>query len=370
MPPSESAVAELTIDLAAVLGNWRKLREMVHPAECAAVVKADAYGLGADKVAPALAAAGCRLFYVARLSEGIALRKALPNGEIAVFDGVVEGSEASFAAHRLIPVLNSLEQIERWAAFARARGPQPAMLHLDSGMNRLGLPRQEVAILAADPDRLRGLALRAVISHLACADTADHELNAAQLARFASLRRGLPSAPASLAASSGIFLGKPYHLDQARPGAALYGVCPLSGAPNPMAQVVELNCKILQVRDVDSPQTVGYGATHLVRRPSRIATVGVGYADGYFRALGNRSRGFIGDYPAPLVGRVSMDLVTLDVTDVPAALLRPDARVELIGPHRTIDQVAADAGTIGYEVLTNLGTGRRLARRYLDIDRH
>jgi alanine racemase len=189
-------------------------------------------------------------------------------------------------------------------------------------------------------------------------------MNEQQRALFGHLRRPLPPAPASLAASSGIFLGAPYHLDLVRPGAALYGIAPFEGQPNPLAQPAMLAAKILQIRDVDTPGTVGYGATHSVHRPSRIATLGVGYADGYLRALGNRSVGFIGGYPAPLVGRVSMDLITLDITDLPAPLAHPGAWVELIGPHRSVDALAADAGTIGYEILTSLGP--RYHRRYIE----
>jgi alanine racemase len=365
MPGPDRADAVLTIDLDAVVANWGKLQRMVEPALCAAVVKADAYGLGADRVAPALAAAGCRSFYVAQLDEGTALRRYLPAAEIAVFDGVLPGTEAEFAQHRLVPVLNGLEQIERWAGFARGSRELPAILHLDTGLNRLGLSPGDVERLAEEPRRLAGLTLHAVISHLACADRPADPMNTAQLESFRRLHARLPPARASVASSSAIFLGPAFHLDEVRPGAALYGIRPLPNQANPMAQVIALHAQILQVREVDSPMTVGYGATHRVRRPSRIATVGVGYADGYFRALSNRSLGFIGDHPAPLVGRVSMDLITLDVTDVPAGLARPGARVELVGPHRALDQIAADAGTIDYEILTSLGMGRRFHRRYL-----
>ena len=366
MSNDELANAVLTVNLAAIAANWRKLRDMVAPAECAAVVKADAYGLGVDKVAPALEAAGCRLFYVAQLQEAIALRKILADAEIAVFDGVVSGSEHAFREHRLIPVLNSLAQIERWNAFAsRTQQKLPAIIHVDTGLNRLGLQDNELDRLAAAAERLAGLKPLAVISHLACSDEHGNPMNARQLERFNRERLRLPSVQAGIAASSGIFLGTPYHLDQVRPGASLYGVAPFPGEPNPMAQVVELHAKILQVRDVDSAMTVGYGATYRPRRPSRIATVGVGYADGYFRTLGSTGEGYIEDHSASVVGRISMDLITLDVTDVPAGLARPDARVELLGRHCTVDRLASQAGTIGYEILTGLGAGKRFRRRYL-----
>jgi alanine racemase len=363
------ANAVLTIDLAAIVANWRLLRDRAAPAECAAVVKADGYGLGAPQVTEALAAAGCKTFYVAQLEEGMALRRQFRHLEIALFDGAAAGAEGEIVKARLVPVLNSLEQIERWAAWTRAQGkpPPPAMMHIDTGLNRLGLPARELEALAARPHLLAAIDLRLVMSHLIAADMAESPLNARQLALFATLRRRLPAAPAALSASSGIFQGAAYHLDQVRPGAALYGVAPRPDGPNPMAPVIELRARILQTRDVDSPQTVGYGATHSVRRPARIATIGVGYADGYLRALGNRGMGFIGGFPAPLVGRVSMDLITLDITDVPRELARSGAMVELIGPHRTIDALAGDAGTIAYEILTSLG--HRYQRRYLPAER-
>ncbi|HUC60564.1 MAG TPA: alanine racemase [Alphaproteobacteria bacterium] len=364
MQDDRLADAVLTIDLDAIMANWSMLRERARPAECAAVVKADAYGLGAERVAPTLAKAGCKSFYVAQLGEGIALRRALPEAAIYVTDGVLAGAEGELAAHRLVPVLNSLEQLERWSGFARGGKRLETALHIDTGMNRLGLSASDVERLAAEPGRLAGLALGLAITHLVSAEEQANPLNEEQLARFQLLRAKLPPCRAGIAASSGIFLGPRFHLDQVRPGAALWGIAPQVSAPNPMRQVVELHGQIVQVRDVDRGGTVGYGATHRLRRPSRIATVGVGYADGYLRALANRGAGYLGDHAAPLVGRVSMDLVTLDATDVPAELVHPGARVELLGPHRTADQMAADAGTNGYEILTNFGRSRRFQRRY------
>jgi alanine racemase len=355
----------MTIDLAAVAANWRRLATIASPAVCAAVVKADAYGLGVESVAPALAAAGCRLLYVAHLDEGITLRAVLPGPEIAIFHGVASGTEETFAHHRLIPVLNSLDEIERWSALARKTRSRPGILHIDTGLNRLGLSASEVAALAARPDLLAGIDVRTIISHLACADEPDNAMNAAQLRALRERAHSLPCSRLGLAASSGIFLGPAFHLDEVRPGAALYGVAPQPGEPNPMRPVASLHAPILQVHDVDTLMTVGYGAGHTVRRPSRIATVGVGYADGLSRALSNKGRAFIGDFPAPLAGRVSMDLTTLDVTDVPAELVHPGGLVEFLGPRRSIDELAIDAGTIGYEVLTSLGNAQRVRRRYL-----
>jgi len=247
--------------------------------------------------------------------------------------------------------------MEAWAAFCLKHGrPLPCTLHVDTGMARLGLPPEEVKILTDDPARLEGLSVTYVISHLACADEPDHPLNRAQLESFRAARAAIAAdTPASFANSSGIFLGGDFHFDLARPGAALYGVGPVPGTPNPMTQVVRLQGKILQVRDVDSPQTVGYGSTHRFAGPARIATVAVGYADGYLRSLSNSGSAFVGDIRAPVVGRVSMDLISLDVTRVPHDQTRPGATVDLIGPHNPIDAVAETAGTIGYEVLTSLG---------------
>jgi alanine racemase len=328
------------------------------------VVKADAYGLGAERVAPALAAAGCRTFFVACIDEGLALRTALAEADIYVLAGAPRGTEAEFARHRLRPVLNSLADVDAWAAFARGREQAPAAaLHADTGMRRLGLAPDEVAVLTAAPERLAGVTVACVMSHLACADVPGDPLNEAQCAAFAALRRAFPRAQASLAASSGIFLGAAYHGTLCRPGAALYGLSPISDGPNPMAQVVELKARILQVRVIDEGESVGYGATYRADRRERLVTVGVGYADGYLRSLSNRGHGYIGDIPMPLVGRVSMDLTIFDASAVPEEQARAGGIVELIGPHLHVDAVAADAGTIGYEILTNLG--RRYQRVYL-----
>jgi alanine racemase len=354
--PAARAGAVLEIDLDAIVGNWRLLAQRATPAACAAVVKANAYGLGAAPVARALAAAGCRLFFVATLDEGIALRAALgPAPEIAIFNGPRPGTAAEFAPHRLIPVLNEPGQIEEW----ETQPGGPAMLHVDTGMSRLGLSAREFAALASDL-AASGIAWRAVISHLACADTPDHPLNEQQRARFAAVTQRMPGTPASLAASSGIFLGAAYHFDFVRPGAALYGVNPQPGPPpgrpNPMRQAVRLSGKILQVREIDTGESVGYGAAHVMQKAGRIATVAVGYADGWLRSLSHRGCGIIGGQRIPLLGRVSMDLVTFDVSAIDPALAHPGAPVELLGEHYGVDDAAADAGTIGYEILTALGS--------------
>lgn len=353
--------AIISVDLDSIAGNWRKLKSRLAPGtECAAVVKADAYGLGARRVVPALAAAGCRSFFVVTLDEGFALVPAPPGCAIYVLAPPLSGNESEIADAGLIPTLNTLGDVEAWSAFARAAGRVlPAALHADTGMRRLGLAPAEVAALAGGPDRLSGIDVRLLLSHLACADEPHHPLNAKQLAQFIAAKSRLAAAriapPASLANSSGIFLGAQYHFDLVRPGAALYGIAPVPGEPNPMTTVVRMQAKILQVRDVDASETVGYGATHRFARPARIATVAAGYADGYPRALSNAGTCFIGEHRASVVGRVSMDLTTIDVTGLPENLVRPGTLVDLIGPLNPPDDVAAAAGTIGYELLTRLG---------------
>lgn len=357
---AERAGGILRIDLDAIVGNYRLLQgKLAAGVGCSAVVKADAYGLGMARVAPALFAAGCRQFFVALLDEAIALRRLLPQADIHVFSGATAGTAGEFSRERLVPVLNHLGQIEAFADHARNQGRALAAdIHLDTGMNRLGLPEAEVGALAARPALLDGLTLRLVMSHLACGDEPAHPLNRHQLDRFIALRQRVSrfaEARASLANSGGVFLGPSFHFDLVRPGAALYGLTPHVNAANPMAQVVRLQGRILQVRDVDSPMTVGYGAAHQVAANGRIATVAVGYADGYLNALTNRGHAYVGDIRVPVVGRVSMDLITLDVTQVPPALAAPNSFVDLIGPRCPPDILAKDAGTIGYEILTSLG---------------
>jgi alanine racemase len=353
--PAARATAILEIDLGAIVANWRALARRVAPAQCAAVVKANAYGLGAAPVGRALAAAGCGLFFVATLDEGIALRQALgAEAAIAVLNGNPPGMADEFAAHDLIPVLNEPGQIAEWAAAAdRREPPSGAMLHLDTGLARLGLTASEFACLLDEPPRI---AWRGLISHLACADEPQHPLNTEQRNRFVAASARLPGTRASLAASSGIFLGTDYHFDMVRPGAALYGVNPTPGQAHPLRPVVRLGAKILQIRQIDSGEPVGYGAAHIMEGPGRVATVAVGYADGWLRSLSHRGHGYLSGIRVPLVGRVSMDLVTFDVSAVDPNLARPGAVIELLGPHCGVDDAAAAAGTIGYEILTALGS--------------
>ncbi|MGC2410109.1 MAG: alanine racemase [Methyloceanibacter sp.] len=364
-----TASAILTIDLDALLANYRRLADLSAPAECAAVVKADAYGLGMAAVAPALARAGCKTFFVATLGEAKDLRALLPHATVYVFDGLLAGTAPFYRKHGLRPVLNSPEEIKEWAAFAVAtRTRLAAAVHIDSGMNRLGLSAVEVEAIATAKDLWSAFELALVMSHLACADEPEHPKNEAQRRTFEALRSKLPKAIASLANSAGILLGRPYHYDLVRPGIALYGGKARRAEQNPFAPVVHLAGRILQVRDVAAGETVGYGATRTVKRPSRVAILAVGYADGLFRALsvGDDKEGlrvYLGSYPAPILGRVSMDLITVDVTGVPEHLAERGAWVELIGRNVAAHELAAHAGTIDYEVLTNLGA--RAARSYL-----
>jgi len=359
IPPGVGAVLE--VDLAAIVANWRTLGARHRSGPVAGVVKADAYGLGAHHVAPALYAAGCRHFFVALLDEALAIRPLLPDARVSVLNGLLPGSEATFVSHDITPALGSLAEVDCWAAEARRLGRiLPGILHVDTGMARLGLDQRELTILQQDHTRLGGIDLCYIMTHLVSSELADDPLNVHQLARFQAACGGLPPAPRSLANSSGIFLGDAFGSDLARPGAALYGINPTPGAANPMRQTVRLTTRVLQVRDVGTGESVGYNATWHAARPSRIATAALGYADGWHRSLSGRAIAYFDGRPVPLVGRVSMDLTTFDVTDHPA--IGPGAWLEMIGPGITPDDVAEAAGTNGYEVLTSLG--RRFHRVY------
>jgi alanine racemase len=361
---TETSGAELTIDLGAVQANYRILRSHLAETELAAVVKADAYGLGAGPVAHALTDAGCKTFFVATAAEGVQLRSALADAHIHIFNGPLPGEEAAFVEHALVPVLNSLEQVHNWSAYCTEIGALgPADIQIDTGMTRLGLEAGDVARLVAEPALLQAIVPDLALSHLACADQPDHAMNAEQLAAFEAGAGQIGAVRRSLASSSGIFLGVQYHFDMARAGAAIFGLNPMPGRPNPMRQVIRIQGKILQVRSVDTVRSVGYGASHQATRPAKIATVAIGYADGYLRALSNAGTAFIDSYEVPVVGRVSMDLTTLDVTDVPDGLLALGQPVDFAGPLHSVDKIAEQAGTIGYEILTSLGA--RCKRRYV-----
>jgi alanine racemase len=361
-----SLAGSLTVDLDAVVANWRLLAGRAPGAVCAAVVKADAYGLGALPVASSLAQAGCRHFFVAHLEEGVALRSVLDaQATIYVLHGVADAATGECAQLGIIPVLNSLAQIDAWARQAKALNlALPAMLQVDSGMSRLGLAPAEVAQLAASPARMAGIDLRCVMSHLACAEVGDHPANRLQLAAFGAARRHWPNARASFANSSGIFLGPDFHFDLLRPGAALYGVAPVEGKPNPMRPVVSLRGRVLQTRTVPAGTPVGYGwRWSAALEPTRLATIAVGYADGWLRSLTGRGHVYWHGHALPLVGTVSMDTVVIDASSLPDDALVDDPWVELLGREQGVDDAARAAGTIAYEILTSLGA--RYRRRYV-----
>lgn len=359
----QRAGAVLRIDVGAVVANWRLLGAAAGGTSCAAVVKADAYGLGAVPVCSALEAAGCSAFFVAHLDEGLHLRRHLRAGSrIGILNGTPPGTERDFVDASLTPVVNTMGELAAWRAHAGAMGRRlPVILQLDTGMSRLGLSPVDVEVLAADPALLHGLSVELVMSHLACADEPSHPANHAQRERFEALRALLPPAPASLANSSGIFLGGDFRCDLVRAGAALYGVNPTPGAANPMRPVVTLSARVLQTRDVDPGRGIGYGHRSIAPRRLRLATLALGYADGWPRNADTFAV-FRGQR-MPFAGRVSMDSLVVDATDCANPPLEGDM-VELIGPEQTVDDVAHAAGTIGYEILTRLGT--RFDRIYLD----
>lgn len=359
------AGAILKIDLQALRANYRYLQNQLGSARCGAAVKADAYGLGAREVAAALYQEGCRHFFVAHLQEGISLRPGLPaDAHLIVMHGSPVGAEAEFLEYGCTPVLNSLPQIAAWAALAKQQQRRlPALLQADTGMARMGLSAVEVEQLRARPELLEGIQIDYLMSHLASAEDQQNPMNRLQLARFTKLRSLVPQAGASLANSSGIFLGSDFHFDLARPGAALYGIAPVAGQANPMQPVAHLQGKIIQTRDIPAGTGVGYGSTWTSSAPARIATVAVGYADGWMRSLSNRGVAHIQGQAVAMVGNVSMDTITLDVTGVAEQYLQPGSLVDLISAANPVDQVAARANTIGYEILTSLGA--RYQREYI-----
>jgi alanine racemase len=354
-----SAAAELEIDLGAIVANWRDLCTRHPSGPVGSVVKADGYGLGAARVAPALYDAGCRQFFVAHLAEALALRPLLPDAMLAALNGLLPGDAPRYAEQGILPALGSLAEIDAW----RDTGRGPALLHVDTGMNRLGLSPDDVEALVADPGRLGGVELRYIMTHLASSEVADDKLNELQRSRFAETceRLGLQGVPRSFANSSGIFLGAGFGSDLARPGAALYGVNPTPGRPNTMRPVVRLRARVLRIRHVPRGESVGYNGTWIAARDSVIGTVSVGYADGFLRSLSNRAVACFDGARVPLVGRVSMDLSTFDLTGLSASV---GDWLELIGPRVPVDEVATAAGTNGYEILTSLGP--RYRRVYLE----
>jgi alanine racemase len=355
----------LTIDLAAIVANWRELGRRAAPAQCAAVVKADGYGCGIEPVTAALAKAGCTTFFVATLVEARQARAVAPQAAIYVL-AMLPGTLGSFAEGNFRPVIGGVEELAEWEAFRSQGWRGTAALHIDTGMNRLGLSAEDIALRGT-----RAIARRAgldlLMSHFACSEEPSHPLNARQMADFRELRDLFPGVPGSLANSSGIFLGPDAHHDLVRPGVALYGANPTPGHLNLMRAALRLEGRIVQVRDVEQDDTVGYGATWTARRPTRLAIVSIGYADGFLRAASASdakpgAEAVVAGRPCPLAGRVSMDLLAVDVTDLPNDKPRRGDTAALLDDTIGVDDLASHAGTIAYEVLTSLG--RRYHRVY------
>jgi|SRR6185437_11960676 len=357
----------LTVDLDAIIANWRKLEKTAVPAECAGVVKADAYGCGVEPVSRALAAAGCKTFFVASLDEARQLRATLPQATIYTLNGFFQNTGDSYADINCRPVIGDLNELAEWDVFCRRTGwSGGTAIHIDTGMNRLGLTIGEAQgiiprINAGD----HGITL--VMSHLVSAELVNNPTNARQLSAFREIASLFTNVQSSLSNSSAIYLGAQFQFDMVRPGAALYGINPTPEADNPMQGVVELKARIVQVRHVERGETVGYGGTWTARRPTKLAIVSAGYADGYFRAASanDGTRGaevVVAGKRCPVAGRISMDLMAVDITDLPPNAARRGHMVTLIGEGITVDELAHHFGTIGYEVLTSLG--RRYARVY------
>jgi alanine racemase len=366
----DRAGAILTVDLKALVENWRILKKRARSGcDVGAVVKANAYGLGLEPVARALAAAGCATFYVAHLDGAIALRHIVgPNARIACLNGPNRGTERDHAAFRIMPVLSTVEHVKAWRTYAlREEVLLESIVQVDTGMNRLGLGERDFAALMNDADGFVGLHPQMLLSHLACADEPGHDMNRKQRERFAErlaeFRTRFPDARGSLANSAGILLGEAFHFDYARPGIALYGGNPFATGTNPMLPVAYLKARITQVRRVDTPGVVGYGAAARVGEGTKLATVSMGYADGFLRSLGQRGHGILDGIKVPVVGRVSMDLITFDVSNVAESAAQAGGFIEILGATHPVDALAAEAGTSAYEILTALGD--RFHRRYL-----
>lgn len=361
----------LLVNLERVAYNFNVLKKKLGNVECAATLKANAYGVGAGKIAKTLIREGCSTFFLATIDEAIELRKEISstNPRIIVLNGVPRGTESTFREYQLIPTLNDLDQVNRWYDHNKeSRVVQPAILHLDTGMNRLGLCEDDLNCLTTSPSKIKAIGLSLIMSHLACSDDLGNKKNEEQLSTFLSMLKFFPGVKASLSNSGGIFLGTPFHFDVARPGIALYGSIPGYEKNNPLKHAISLFAKILQIRDVRRGMTIGYGATHKVKKSTRIATVGVGYADGYQRSLSSKSSIFFRNLSLPLIGRVSMDTITVDISSIPKNDIEVGNFVEIIGDNFTIDEAARIANTVPHELLS--GLGRRHLRLYTKSIRH
>ena len=354
-------MAQLSINLDALKKNYQTLRTLAGSAQCAGVVKADAYGLGVEPVSRALWDAGCRVYFVAILSEAEVLRKLLPDAEIYVLNGLIKGSAPEYARLNLTPVLASMEEIDEWSQFCRDKNSRlPAAVHVDTGINRLGMEYGDAVQCFQSGATFQDFNLSMVMSHLACADEPAHALNQQQVKKFKALRSLTPDVTFSLANSAGIISTPDAHFDLVRPGIALYGGNPVAGASTVIKPVATLKAAVLQVRNVAAGQSVGYGATFTCQRASKVAILGLGYADGFFRNLSGtnakiRARVYIDGHFAPVIGRVSMDMIGVDVTGLPASCVARAQMVEIFGENISLDGVAQAGKTLSYEVLTRLG---------------
>lgn len=364
-----SAYSALVVNLQATVANYTILSKVADKAECGAVLKADAYGLGAVAIALRLHKEGCRKFFVAYADEGVQLRQAFIQfgleADVIVLNGLLPGVEAVFSDYNLVPTLTDLDQISRWQVHCKLVGQKlPAVLHIDTGMARTGLPAKELQVLVDTPQMLHGIDLKLIISQMVYSHQENPVYSAFQRQRFDSALRLLPKVPASLAKSGAVFLGSDYHYQLVRPGVGLHGINPTTDSENPLIPAVSLWAKVYQVQEIACGQTVGYAQTFEAKNSMKIATLAVGYADGYPWSMANKGYVYFGQYKAPILGRISMDLMTVDVTHVPEVFVHNGAWAQLVGQDITIDKVAEEAGTVSYEVL--LGLGKRFQRIYTE----
>ncbi len=369
------AGGRLTIDLNGLVANYKLLAKHASPAKCGAVVKANAYGCGIEQVVPALLAAGCETFFVALVEEGMRVRKIAPDTRCFVLNGVFAGAEKVIHEHGLVPILNTLNQTERWAAFAKAHGaPLPCALQMDSGMRRVGMSPADVERVAGQNHLRDHLDIQLFMTHFACADDVGHPKTDLQQEIFEQTSALFPDVPRSAANSAADLQSSGLTYDLARPGVALYGGEALNDVPNPMEPVVTLEGRIMQITSGESGDSVGYGGTETLTRKSRIAYISVGYADGYLRsgshtgvplrAVTQSTTAHFKGHTLKGVGRISMDMCGFDVTEVPENEINEGDWIELFGPNVPIDDVARATGTIGYELLTGLGD--RYSRIYIE----
>ncbi|WP_455481716.1 alanine racemase [Bartonella sp. B35(2025)] len=347
-----------TIDVSAIVDNYITLSQRVAPAKCSAVIKANAYGLGADKIAPALYQAGCRTFFVAKIEEALRLKAILPpNVMIALLNGISRTAEEFVAQSGIVPVLNSWNAIESWQTLCQKKSKRfPAIIQIDTNMNRLGLDQRELQQLIKNPDFFKKAKVKYIISHLANGDDDTHPSNYAQLAALKAILAQLPTCKVSLANSGGIFLGSDFYFDLVRPGIALYGIDPHKKYPTLLKPVLKLEAQVIQSRYLDTGAPVGYGGSFITRRPSTLVTISIGYADGWLRALSNKGTVYFNGYKLPIIGRVSMDSIIVDATDLKDEKPQRDDWVELIGTHQTIEKVSTDANTVPHEILVSLSS--------------